>query len=251
MHPTDAAFYNQLRRIMNVSIRQTHLFLSATQTYSVRIYVEVRDRRRYTSGIGNTLADARRVAMSEATTWLKSMSDAELGIRTFAYSTLARAVAQSQEAIAFAPRPPDGWFDTPQMLGVDFEGTPPSIVQLSCASGTVVDRLTTRWIQEVLWSAMHTHAVFGRHELRLVANGWDVQAEVGMRWRRVHPKQEWSLVDAFSLACQPDVRLRKDKTIHRRVSWEASASQRQLSEEAFEYAVCDAWVTRQIALAIV
>lgn len=251
MHPIEAAFYNELRRIMNVSKRETRFFLSATQTWSVRIYVKARDRRWCASGIGNTLSEARRLAMSEATAWLKSISDAELGIRTFDYFTLARAVTRSQEAIAFAPRPPDGWFDTPQMLGIDFEGMPPTIVQISCASGTVVDRVTTRWIQDVLWSAMHTHAVFGAHELGLVVNGWDVQAEVGMRWRRVHPRQDWSLVDAFSLACQPDVRLRKDKTIHRRVSWEASASQQRLSDEAFEYAVCDAWVTRQIAMALV
>ena len=46
------------------------------------------------------------------------------------------------------------------------------------------------------------------------------------------------------------MRLRKDKTIHQRVDWKAAASQRRLTEEALEYAACDAWITRQIALAL-
>lgn len=132
--------------------------------------------------------------------------------------------------------PPTSWFSTgDDVLGVDWEGQPPALVQIACKHGIALDIPSAPWVRGVLTDARFTHAVFGAHELPLVANGFDCQ-----------PGDKPSLVEMTSRLLCPSVRLLKDPTIHQRVDWTSSAS--HLPEEAIRYAALDAWVTRRIAL---
>ena len=90
-------------------------------------------------------------------------------------------------------------------------------------------------MKAVLSDRRFTHAVFGHHELPLVANGVNCQ-----------PSDGSSLADTTSRLFYPTVRLLKDKTIHRRVQWKTAPH--LLPREAIRYAALDALATRKIAL---
>ena len=138
----------------------------------------------------------------------------------------------------FAP-PPPSWFAEPDVVGVDWEGTPPRLVQVACRRGVAVDVAGAPWAAAVLRDARHAHVVFGAHEVALVAAGAAIDAQRG--------DPSLSLAETFSRACCPDVRLTKDPTLHARTDWAAAARARRLPREAALYAALDAWATRLAA----
>ena len=128
-------------------------------------------------------------------------------------------------------KPDPLWFENSQILGIDWEGTPPSIVQICCKSGVYIDDVKSKTAQKILKDKKHKHCVFGKHEMHLVANPFNIQKN-----------NKLSLAELTSIMFSPEIRLIKDKTIHKRVDW----SDNNLSEEALNYAALDALVTRKI-----
>ena len=246
MHCIDAEFYRQLRRLLHVNVGKSYRFMTSLQLHSFRYYLSFESHSHTVTGEGTTFLEARRSAMKKATDWLSTIVDE--GCTHISYQTFARNISEEHTIFVFPGHCPSGWFDEAQLLGIDFEGTPPCMIQIACFSGIVIENIHAEWVQTILKDPKHTHAVFGQHELRLVSNGWDLQAHVAHERPQVHPKQEWSLVDAFTLICKSNLRLKKDKTIHRRVNWRAIANQSShFTNEAIEYAACDAWITLCIA----
>ena len=137
--------------------------------------------------------------------------------------------------ICLFEKPPDAWFEKDQVLGIDWEGSPPNIAQIACRSGVYIDKVDSIYIREILNDERHTHCVFGEHEMHLVANPINLQ-----------PNINTSLSELVSLTFYPDTRFPKDKSIHKRVCW----SSNNLSEEAINYAATDAVITLNLGLRI-
>lgn len=132
--------------------------------------------------------------------------------------------------IAFQ-RPPPCWFEQPQVLGVDWEGDPPVIVQIACKAGVYIDRTTSPFAKAVLRDARHKHCVFGQHEVPLCANGVNMQQN-----KRI------GLAEQTSRTWCPKVRLVKKCPLD--VKWDVPP----LPLSALEYAAMDAEVTRRLGL---
>ena len=133
--------------------------------------------------------------------------------------------------------PPVHWFADAQILGVDFEGSPPVLVQIACREGVYVDRVSSPAAQAILRDERHTHCVFGEHETELVARPWNLQTD-----------KKQSLVELVSITLCPSVRITKDKTIHERVDWASATARETLSAEATAYAAADAYLTRKLGV---
>ena len=191
------------------------------------------------SARGHTARDARRHALDLLVPVLTQLPDPCSRSRAWTEAFPAPRVC------AFRP-PPASWFDAPQLLGVDFEGTPPALVQIACADGVAIDAVDAPWASSVLADARHVHCVFGAHETARVANPLDLQAEVPC----AVPKHRWSLADACSLLLTPGVRLLKDRGIHARVDWRDAARRGALSPDAEAYAAADALATRALGLVV-
>jgi hypothetical protein len=144
--------------------------------------------------------------------------------------------ASKQPMVLFQP-PPASWFADAQVLGIDFEGSPPALVQLACREGVYVDRVSSPTAQAILQDARHKHCVFGEHEMDMVACPCNLQTD-----------KKQSLVELVSITLCPAIRVIKDKTIHARVDWTNAAAQQTLCDEAAEYAAADAYLTRKLAV---
>ena len=95
--------------------------------------------------------------------------------------------------------PPDlDWFRSPRLLGVDFEGCPPSLCQITCAKGTLVGKVDDPLLRSILWDERHTHFVYGVHDLVMVANGVDLQLLCQKKLGRSQPPP---LVESYNLFC--------------------------------------------------
>ena len=196
---------------------------------------------------GTTEAQARRCSMDimyPALLRMENPCPIEL-----AWVHFGKDLLRGKPLLLFPRHPPMHWFKRAQVVGVDFEGSPPRLVQIACERGVVVARCWATWVASVLQDRRLVHAVFGGHESHLVACPVDTQALVMDRHPTVRGHQ-WSLADATSLVLPryDGVRLLKDKSIHRRINWHRCARQRQLTEEAAVYAATDAEATRRLAL---
>lgn len=129
--------------------------------------------------------------------------------------------------------PPVEWFEHAEVIGVDWEGQPPSLVQIACREGVLVHCADSKVASDILSNSHHTHCVFGAHEEHLVANPLQLQ------------QNGQSLAESLSLAFCPDARLMKDKSIHHHTDWSSVSS---LSERALRYAALDAEMTRRLGL---
>ena len=128
-------------------------------------------------------------------------------------------------------RPPAWWFEQPQVLGVDWEGSPPVLVQVACEAGVYIDRTSALLAKSILADKRHIHCVFGAHEVHMCANGVDVQES-----KRI------GLAEQVSRAWCPQVRLVKNRPTD--VAWDVPP----LPPRALEYAAMDAEVTRRFGL---
>ena len=153
----------------------------------------------------------------------------------------------SRPVITFR-KPPNNWFDEPQILGIDFEGLPPALVQICCRRGIVIENLYEPWVQHVLHDTRHIHYIFGKHENDLVGNPFDIQDYLVNKFPIY--KHEWSLVDGLSLMYRPHVRYTKDKSIHLNTDWVQIANDRIIYGDAKNYATIDAIVTYKLAILI-
>lgn len=174
--------------------------------------------------------DARRSAIAAVAHQARTIPDpCTQGTMPFArlWETVQKPVC------AFAP-PPADWFAEAQVLGVDWEGSPPRIVQIACARGVYIDVVGAPAAARVLRDTRHTHCIFGAHEAALVAVP-----------RNVQRADSQPLVEAVSVAFMPTVRFTKDKEIHRRTNYWRT---RPLSQEALEYAALDAEMTRRLGI---
>jgi len=144
--------------------------------------------------------------------------------------------------------PKDNWFDEPQILGIDFEGLPPALVQIGCRNGIVIENLYEPWVQHVLHDTRHIHYIFGKHESDLVGNPFDMQGYLVNKFPIY--KHEWSLVDGLSLMYKPYIRYTKDRTIHIHTDWDSIANNRIINSHAKNYAANDALVTYKLATLI-
>ncbi len=129
--------------------------------------------------------------------------------------------------------PPYNWFNEPQTLGIDWEGCPPSIVQIACKSGVYIDNCNALYVKEILNNEKHTHCVFGEHETHLVKNPLNLQLN-----------NKVSLAELTSITFNPKIRFIKDKAIHKRINWE----DRPISREGILYAATDAEITRRLGI---
>ena len=145
---------------------------------------------------------------------------------TVAYEELWNRVGKE---LCLFKAPPPSWFATPQVLGVDWEGQPRSIVQISCEMGVYIDHCSSPAAHLVLSDRRHTHCVFGAHEVHLVSNPMNLQ-----------PDTTTSLVECASLEFSPRVRFVKDKTMLVETDWTSPG------ERALRYAALDAEVTRRL-----
>lgn len=141
-----------------------------------------------------------------------------------------------QKPVTLFKPPPNSWHALPQILGIDFEGSPPVIVQVASVNGVAIDRCDAAWVQNVLGDQKHTHAIFGDHEAPFVTNPLNVQYD-GL-----------SLTEIVSRTFFPKVRIVKDKSIHSRIDWAASAQANRLVDEAVQYAALDAEMTRRLGI---
>lgn len=132
------------------------------------------------------------------------------------------------------------------IVGVDFEGSPPTLAQIAFDNFVIVSSIDSPWIQRVLKSGAYTHAIFGAHEAHLVAKPFDIQGD----FSRLYPpkqKPQWGLADLVNLlhVCSCQFRYTKDSKIHKIVDW---SDHNNLSQWALKYAAIDAEMTLQIAL---
>ena len=138
-----------------------------------------------------------------------------------------------------------GWFVSPQVVGVDFEGMKPvRYVQIACDVGVVVHHVHTGWVQRVLRDRRHVHAIFGDHEAKYVANPRDMQTAAAKIVTPPHTGP-WSLADAVSIIMCPEWRITKDKSFARSGCFSQDA--RDLTEDEVMYAAMDAHATRAMA----
>ena len=133
------------------------------------------------------------------------------------------------------------------LVGVDFEGCPPVLVQVAAGSRVCVTPVGDAAAQRLLRCDELRHVVFGFHEAGMVANPVDAQQLAAQRWPLPWGKKDWSLSQAFSLACSEisghDVVFVKNTEIHSRVDW-SDWETLQLDEEALAYAASDALAHR-------
>ena len=134
--------------------------------------------------------------------------------------------------------PPAEWYAEPDVIGIDWEGQPPCLVQVACRHGVAVDVADAPWVHALLGDKRHEHVVFGAHEVARVPAGA----------RNVQRDHRLSLAETLSRSHIPEVRLVKDPTIHKRVDWRRAAQERALTTEGAYYAALDAWATRKLAL---
>ena len=139
-----------------------------------------------------------------------------------------------QKPICFRKAPPRNWFKKAQVLGVDWEGCPPSLVQIACERGVYIDSVSSLAAAKVLADGRHTHAVYGENETSLVSRPLNLQ---------VNPRL--SLAETVSIELCPLVRLEKNKAIRRETDW---ADLNSLGERELQYAALDAEMTRRVAL---
>ena len=148
--------------------------------------------------------------------------------------------------LAFPADIPWDWFaGEADVLGVDFEGTPPVVAQVCCRHGVWIDRLDR--IVLLLQDPRHLHVVFGAHETHLVARPFDLQAAMAKRFPLPWGCAAWSLADSMNLMSEDLAGERtsyfaKDGSMHRRTDWAAP-----LSAETIDYAASDAIATRSVA----
>ena len=186
-----------------------------------------------TVGVAPRTKDAIHAAMHDMLAHLATVPDP--CTETLPWTQVGASILPNFSVVAFRT-PPADWFEESQDLGVDWEGSPPCLVQIAGAHKRVaIDTVDAPWVTRVLGDARHRHGVFGAHELDMVANGYDVQ-----------PADKPSLAECFSRTCLPDVRFMKDKSIHGH--WERFAYDRELPHEALCYAALDAIVTRKLLL---
>ena len=98
--------------------------------------------------------DAIRMAMRNLWERVLAIPDPCTTTRPFAH------ISVPQPVVVFKP-PHVGWFETAQVLGVDWEGQPPAIVQIACASGVYIDKADAPTARSILDDRRHTHCVFG------------------------------------------------------------------------------------------
>ena len=185
-------------------------------------------------GVGSKRKDAYQDAYWKCFDLLKNVPDP--CSRTMQYCDMWKTIMHKKPVCLFEP-PPTSWFEKGQVLGIDWEGFPPSLVQIACASGVYVDTATSPTALKILNDARHRHCVYGSHEMHMVANPVNLQEDVKV-----------SLVDAVSEALLPDIRIVKDKNIHSRIDWHACADQKRLPDEAVMYAATDAILTRHLGM---
>lgn len=239
-------YFNELRRLRHVRVHDVQKCLpdgcihtSLCFDYQRRIHTVVGKAR-------ESASKSRDDAVRRAVQWLSQLRD-PCGVAV-SFLDEAASVLRHLPILCFPARSPPGWFATPQIVGVDFEGQPAAIVQIACARGVVIESYTCKWVQDVLHDARHTHAIFGKHEAHMVATPYDAQAMVAAQYPQVHPHQPWSLTDAASMVLHPWKRLIKDKTIHARTDWRQCSSRRSLPRlEVRLYAALDAELTRRLA----
>lgn len=189
---------------------------------------------------GKTKKKARQHAMMRALYELR----APAALSPLPWQTIVRSLALP--ILTFPDAIPWDWFaGDPDVLGVDFEGTPPVVGQVCCRHGVWIDRLDR--IVLLLQDPRHLHVVFGEHETHLVTRPFELQAAMAERFPLPWGCAAWSLADAMSLmtedlAGERTTYFAKDASIHRRTDWAAA-----LSPEAIEYAASDAIATRSLA----
>lgn len=185
-------------------------------------------------GMGSKKKDAYKDAYCQCLDGLKNVQDP--CSRTMQYCNMWNSNLLKKPVCLFK-LPPTSWFKKGQILGIDWEGLPPSLVQIDCASGVYVDTARSPTALKILNDVRHTHCVYGSHEMHMVANPVNLQEDVKV-----------SLVDAVSEAFLPDLRIIKDKSIHLRINWHACAAQKRFPNEAAIYAVIDAIMTRNLGI---
>lgn len=187
------------------------------------------------TGQASKTKDATRDAMKMLLDKLVSIPDP--CVKNIAWLDLANKELTGVEVITFR-NPQAHWFGTPQHVGVDWEGSPPCLVQIACAHGIGIDVISAPWVQFVLGDARHTHGVFGAHEMGLVANPVNLQTNPVI-----------SLPEMYSRTFIPEYRIIKDRTFHTRIDWSSCAHLNILQEEGRVYAAFDAYATRKLLLA--
>tara|TARA_B100001093_G_scaffold436315_1_gene434662 strand:- start:699 stop:1454 length:756 start_codon:yes stop_codon:yes gene_type:complete len=178
-------------------------------------------------GLGETKKEAIRNAMRNLWFTLDNIPDP--CTKTIKFMNLYDLIMGGKEIISFK-KPPENWFSQGQILGIDWEGCPPKIVQISCEHGIYIDRVESQFVKKILESDKHTHCVFGKHEIDLVENPLNLQQN-----------PELSLAEYLSREFFPKIRIKKDKKIHLIVDW---GNIGELPYYAIKYAALDAEVTR-------
>ena len=148
------------------------------------------------------------------------------------YMKLFKHVLENEKIIAFRS-PPDDWFSQSQILGIDFEGSPPTIAQIACEKGVFISRVNKPKVIEILKDPKHIHCVFGKHEEELVGNPLNLQ---------IDPHK--SLVEYISITFCPEIRFKKDKKIHKKVGY----WKRYIPDFGLRYAALDAEMTRLLGM---
>ena len=180
-------------------------------------------------GFGGTKKEAIRNAMIQLWYALDNIPDP--CTKTIKFMNLYDLIMGGKKIISFE-KPPENWFSQGQILGIDWEGCPRKIVQISCYHGIYIDRVESQFVKKILESEKHTHCVFGKHEIDLVENPLNLQQ---------NPKL--SLAEYLSREFFPKIRIKKDKKIHRIVDW---GNIEELPDYAINYAALDAEVTRML-----
>lgn len=158
--------------------------------------------------------------------------------------------------------PPEACLVSRMIMGVDWEGTPPSLVQIAWRNTlcdrffhdrarahsiwnkvfarkknhsdvpieyvVYIDKVDSPVVRRILRDPKYTHCVFGEHEMKLVENPVNLQ-----------PDSMDSLADTFSKTLYPNVRFKKDGRVHARTDWTCS----DLRTGAIQYAASDALAT--------
>ena len=178
-------------------------------------------------GIATKKKDAKRQAIMDVLPKVRALSDPCEEVLDWVDLWKLRL---KKPIVAFQ-RPPAWWFDTPQVLGVDWEGDPPVLVQIACEAGVYIDRTTDSFAKSILEDKRHTHCVFGAHEVPMCANGVNVQQN-----KRV------GLAEQTSRTWCPLFRLVKQRPLD--LAWDSPP----LPFSALQYAAMDAEVTRRFGL---
>lgn len=175
------------------------------------------------SGVASKIKDATRSAMQSAL-----LLDIQDPCRTtLPYQDLWKQV---EKPLCAFQRPPVSWFETPEILGIDFEGSPPIIVQIASKYGVYIDRIDSEEANRIMSDEKHKHCLFGAHEEKFVKNPINLQKD---------PKE--SLVELISKTFVPHIRFEKDKVFVSTTNWHTITSH---DTKALEYAALDAEMTR-------